>query len=156
LAAEEQYLTFHLYMLENLRFTAAGKLNEVPLPYSYPLGLSVRAGAIKAAVLLAASIIEAVLRAHAERRGYKKLNGDPKRRTFGNVIHAWEHEGNPHEDVMAIWPTVLALHDARNSVHLYKAAAEEEAGWQVILNKEDDLLKGALTAIAHVSNIKSA
>jgi len=154
LAAEEQYLAFHLYMLEHLRFTEAGRLNGGQLPYVRPLGLSVRAGAIKAAVLLAASIIEAALRAHAEKRGYK-LNPDPKRRTLGNVIRAWEHKGKPHPDVEAIWPNVCGLHDARNSVHLYKAAGDDDASWQAILNNENQLLTGALCAIEHVAKIKS-
>ncbi|MDD5366307.1 MAG: hypothetical protein PHR30_13290 [Gallionellaceae bacterium] len=67
IAAEEQYLHFHLHMLNNLRHTEAGKLANPP--YAYELGLSVRAGAVKAAILVAASIIEAALRTHAELRG---------------------------------------------------------------------------------------
>src|SRR5690606_33741061 len=57
IAAEEQYLSFHLYMLSSVRHTREGHLQDPP--YVYELGLSVRAGAVKAAVLIAGSVIEA-------------------------------------------------------------------------------------------------
>lgn len=69
IAREEQYLLFHRFVLDHAKFTKAGKLDSKP--YVYSLGLSVRAGAIKAAILVYASIAEAALRAHAEKRGYK-------------------------------------------------------------------------------------
>ncbi|MBI3532616.1 MAG: hypothetical protein HY068_09150 [Burkholderiales bacterium] len=152
IAAEEQYLQFHLYMLENLRHTEVGKVAAPP--YSYELGLSVRAGAVKAAVLIAASIVEAALRALAEQRGYP-LNKDPRRRTFGNVIAAWEDAGTPRTDVAAIWSQVKSLHEVRNFVHLHKAAGSAEAAWENVLKDERALLDGALNAIKHVSGIKA-
>ena len=150
IAAEEQYLNFHLYMLENLRHTKAGMLSTPP--YEYELGLSVRAGAVKAAVLIAASIVEAALRALAEARGYP-LNADPRRRTFGNVIKSWEQHGEPRPDVAEVWPDVKAIHDVRNFVHLHKAAKDTDAAWGNILLGEQALLTGALKAIDHVSKI---
>ena len=152
IAAEEQYLDFHLYMLNNLRHTEAGKLAHPP--YVYELGLSVRAGAVKAAILVAASVIEAALRAHAELRGYS-LNKDPRRRTFGNVIRAWEDAGAPHPDVAAIWAHVQAMHEVRNFVHLHKAAGTADAAWGNVLAEERALLEGALNAIEHVAKIES-
>jgi hypothetical protein len=150
IAAEEQYLRFHLYMLENLRHTQAGKLTQPP--YKYKLGLSVRAGAVKAAILVAASIVEAALRTLAELRGYP-LNDDPKKRTFGNVIRAWEEAGAPRPDVAAIWPNVKAMHEARNFVHLHKAAHDADAAWDNVLKEERALLDGALATIEHVAKI---
>lgn len=151
IAAEEQYLHFHLHMLNNLRHTRVGLVHQPP--YAYELGLSVRAGAVKAAVLVAASIIEAALRALAELRGYP-LKEDPRRRTFGNVINAWEENGTPRHEVIDIWPDVKAMHEVRNFVHLHKAAQENEAAWGNVLQSEQALLKGALNAINHVSTIQ--
>lgn len=152
IAAEEQYLDFHLHMLSDLRHTKAGEVANPP--YAHELGLSVRAGAVKAAILVAASIIEAALRALAEIRGYP-LNKDPKKRTFGNVIYAWEEEGTPRQDVAAIWPSVKAMHEVRNFVHLHKAAMDADAAWENLLKEERALLDGALTAIKHVSEIEA-
>lgn len=150
IAAEEQYLHFHLYMLRSLRHTEAGKLANPP--YAYELGLSVRAGAVKAAIMVAASIVEASLRTIAETRGYP-LNKDPRRRTFGNVIAAWEEAGSPRPDVEAIWAQVKAMHGVRNFVHLHKAAADADATWENVLKEERALLDGALIAIEHVAKI---
>jgi hypothetical protein len=152
IAAEEQYLQFHLYMLSNLRHTQAGKISQPP--YAYELGLSVRAGAVKAAILVAASIVEAALRTLAEMRGYP-LNKDPRKRTFGNVIGAWEDAGAPRSDVATIWPNVKAMHEARNFVHLHKAACDTEAAWDNVLKEERALLDGALSAIEHVAKIEA-
>ena len=152
IAAEEQYLSFHLHMLSSLRHTQVGQI-ACP-PYAYELGLSVRAGAVKAAVLVAASILEAALRALAEKRGYP-LNKDPRRRTFGNVIKAWEVEDNPRPDVASVWSQVLAVYEVRNYVHLHKAAGagDGDAGWKGVLAGEEALLAGARKAIDHVAQI---
>lgn len=150
IAVEEQYLNFHLYMLNNVRHTKAGQLAQPP--YVAELGLSVRAGAVKAAVLIAASILEAALRALAEARGYP-LNTDPRRRTFGNVIRAWEQDGAPRAEVAAIWQDVKAMHEVRNFVHLHKAAHDSDAEWGKVLQSEQALLQGALNAIEHVAQI---
>jgi len=152
IAAEEQYLQFHLYMLDNLRHTSPGQL--LTPSYVGRLGLSVRAGAVKAAVLLAASIVEAALRAIAEKRGYT-LNPDPRKRTFGNVIRAWEEGGIPRADVAKVWPDVKAMHEVRNFVHLHEAAKDSEAAWEAILAGEEGLLSGAMRAIDCVSKINA-
>lgn len=150
IAAEEQYLLFHIHLLNNLRHTKVGFVHQPP--YAYELGLSVRAGAVKAAVLVAASIIEAALRTLAELRGYP-LKEDPRRRTFGNVINSWEENGIPRKDVTDIWAAVKAIHEVRNYVHLHKAAQENETVWEYVLKSEQTLLDGALNAINHVSEI---
>ena len=151
-AAEEQYLSFHLYMLKQLRHTEAGKCSEPP--YAMELDLSVRAGAVKAAILIAASIIEAALRSLAELRGYP-LNADPKKRTFGNVIRSWEVNGQPQPEVAAIWPQIKAMHETRNYVHLHKAAGSPDASWPEVLKSEEALLNGALEAINCVAAIEA-
>lgn len=150
IALEEQYLGFHLYMLNNLRHTKAGHITQPP--YVAELGLSVRAGAVKAAVLIAASILEAALRALAEARNYP-LKADPRRRTFGNVIGAWEQDGAPRAEVAAIWHHIKAIHEVRNFVHLHKAANSSDAEWGMVLESEQTLLQGALCAIEHVAKI---
>ncbi len=152
IAAEEQYLQFHLYMLTNLRHTQAGKASAPP--YAYELGLSVRAGAVKAAILVAASIVEAALRALAELRGYT-LNRDPRRRTFGNVIAAWEDSALPRPDVAVVWPQVKSLQEVRNFVHLHKAAGTADAAWESVPRDEHAPLEAALATIAHVSRIEA-
>lgn len=152
-AAEEQYLGFHLYMLGSLRFTEPGRVASPP--YAYPLGLSVRAGAVKAAVLLAASICEAVLRSHAEKRDYA-LNPDPKKRTFGNVLGAWKDAaGAPYPDVAPIWEILQELHAVRNNIHLYKAAGDPEAQWAKVLEDEEEILQGSRQAIEHLATLRS-
>ena len=150
IAAEEQYLQFHLYLLSHLRHTQAGRLANPP--YRYELGLSVRAGAVKAAVLVAASILEAALRALAEARNYP-LRADPRQRTFGNVIRAWQQNGNPRPDVAPIWANISALYEVRNFVHLHEAAQVPDAAWENVLENERQLLDGALHSIDHVSRI---
>lgn len=152
IASEEQYLSFHLFMLRSLRHTEPGRAASPP--YAYELGLSVRAGAVKAAIMVAASIVEAALRALAELRGYQ-LNKDVRRRTFGNVIGAWEMSGTPQPDVAAVWENVKAMHQVRNFVHLHKAAGDADAAWESVLINERALLDGALVAIEHVSKIEA-
>jgi hypothetical protein len=151
IAAEEQYLHFHLYMLTDLRHTREASLADPP--YIYKLGLSVRAGAVKAAVLLAGSIIEAALRALAEARQYR-LPADPRRRTFGTVIRAWEQAGHPRSDVAEVWPCVKAIHEVRNFVHLHQAAEDADARWFSMLSSEHALLHGGLQAIEHIATLR--
>ena len=102
---------------------------------------------------MAASILEAALRAIAEKRGYP-LSQDPKRRTFGNVIRAWELNSLPRQEVAAIWPDIKAMQEVRNLVHLHKAAQEDKS-WEGVLAEEHALLQGALNAISHVSQIEA-
>lgn len=82
------------------------------------------------------------------------LNKDPSRRTFGNVIRAWEEGGAPRPDVAAIWPSIKTMHEVRNFVHLHKAADDADAAWESVLREERVLLDGALVAINHVARIE--
>jgi hypothetical protein len=137
-ALEEQYLSFHLEMLDRIHFTEAGKL--VDKPWVKPLGLSVRAGAIKAAVLVAASIAEAVLRAIAEARAYP-LPQQARHRTMGKVLGAWQDgAGQPNQEVSAIWPVLQSLHGIRNNIHLFKAVEDPTFSFEAVLAQEANLV----------------
>lgn len=115
IAVEAQYLAFHKFLLDTLRHAPTEGGDRIPI------GLSVRAGALKAATLVCASIAEAALRAHAEARGYP-LHANPRRRTFGALLGAWQSpQGTARPDVAGIWDQLDRLHNQRNTVHLYPA-----------------------------------
>lgn len=153
IAAEEQYLQFHLHMLEYLRHTEPGRAYSPP--YKHPIGLSLRAGAVKAGVLLCTSIIEAALRAHAELRGYP-LHHLENKRTFGNVLFsAWRVDDMPREEVEPIWETLKSLHGTRNQVHLHESAKVSDGEWNMLLSKEGQLLQESIQIIEYVSKIRT-
>ncbi len=153
IAREEQYLLFHRFVLDHAKFTKVGELHSKP--YVYSLGLSVRAGAIKAAILVCASIAEAALRAHAEKREYK-FPSEPTKRTFGRVISAWKSSrGKPRPDVRVVWKEILKLRDARNNIHLFKAASDPSADFKHVLDDEPGLLESGLKVVEHLSMLKS-
>lgn len=150
-AKEYQYFVFQLEALDRLKFTAAGALPN--RPWEMAIDLTARAGAIKASILVAASIVEAVLRAIAEHRNYP-LPNDPRRRTFGRILGAWEDPaGTPRPDVAAIWPTLQQMHDFRNNIHLFAAAVNPQANFQAVLQQEQQLLAAAQATIVHVATI---
>lgn len=150
-AKEYQYFLFQIEALDRLKFTAAGALPD--RPWEMSLDLTARAGAIKASILVAASIVEAVLRAIAEHRNYP-LPNDIRRRTFGKVLGAWEDPaGTPRPDVAVIWATLQQLHDFRNNIHLFAAAANPHANFQTVLQQEQQLLAATQAVIAHVATI---
>ncbi len=139
IAVEAQYLEFQRYLLASLRHRDVAGGEEIPV------GLSVRAGALKTATLVCASIAEATLRAHAERRGYP-LHGDPRRRTFGNVLGGWQQQdGTPRSDVVGIWPQLQALHSGRNNIHLYRVV---ELGGEFY-----DLLQAEAQSLVEADNV---
>lgn len=152
IATEAQYLDFHMYVLKSTKHTKHGCLTAPP--YEYQLGLSVRAGAIKAALLLTASIAEAVLRAHAEKRSYP-LAKDTKRRTFGNVLNAWKAGGKPRKDIAAIWSDLERLRDVRNNVHLFKSAYDPSASFVQVLVEEKSLMGATNKIIDHLQKLVS-
>jgi hypothetical protein len=148
IAVENQYLQFHVFMLFRLRHRTAGS------ELSAPVGLSLRAGAIKTTALLCGSIAEAALRAHAEHRKYK-LPTNPRHRTFGKVLQSWQDtNGAPKADVAPIWHCLQGLHGHRNSIHLYKGADEEQEFYD-FLKTEHSLVGQARTAIKHLRTITS-
>lgn len=153
IAREEQYLSFHRFVLDHAKHTKAGCVGSPP--YEHAIGLSVRAGAVKAALLVAASIAEGALRSHAEKRGYR-LNSNPNKRTFGNVLNAWKtSRGRPKRDVRHIWTELQNLRDTRNNVHLFKAASDPSADFEQVLKDEAALLSGALKVVDEMATLKS-
>jgi hypothetical protein len=151
-AQEYQYFLFQCMLLERLRFTAPGMLDSKP--WRKPLDLAVRAGAVKAALLVAASIIEAVLRAVAEHRAYP-LPLNARHRTLGKVLGSWQQveNGPPREEVQAIWPTLQRLYEVRNNVHLFAIEGSSHAHFWAVLRQEEELLAGAQEAVHHVARI---
>lgn len=149
IAVEAQYLAFHHYLINGLRHQAIEGGDAIPI------GLSVRAGALKTARLLCASIAEAALRAHAEARHYG-LPAAAHRRTFGKVLGAWQlPDERPHPDVAAIWPQLQNLHDGRNTVHLY-AAIQDGGNFYDILQAENQSLAEAERVLNHLRNLITA
>jgi len=151
IAQDYQYLQFHLSLLKKVKFTAAGQLHTKPWQKS--LSLSVRAGAIKAALLICGSIAEAALRYIAEQRSYP-LAKNPRHRTYGNVLKAWKGPaGGPRRDVRSHWGTLKELHDVRNNIHLFKSASDPSAHFEEVLKLESDLLPRALKAVEHLADV---
>jgi hypothetical protein len=152
IAYEEQYLFFQFEMLEKLHFTEQGQLANKP--WIRPLGLSVRAGTIKAAILVSASICEAVLRALGEARQYD-LPKNARHRTMGKVLEAWQDANeNPFPDVAPIWDVLQQMHSIRNNIHLFKAV-EDGINFEGILAQEENLMPRIQQTIAHLSTLRA-
>ena len=136
IAVEQQYLEFHKYMLDAIR-------HEDPNSpaHGMPLGLSVRAGMVKAAVLLYASIAEAALRAHAEKRGIK-LHPAKNRRTLGSIIYSWKDDPAQFSAIQPIWDDLVALLESRNMVHIFKSIQANQDFRDIIQNEEALLDRG--------------
>jgi hypothetical protein len=151
-AGEEQYLIFQRFLLENLYHTKEGCQHSPP--YKHPLGLNVRAGAVKAAILLTASIAEAVLRAHAEKRNFQWKDKE-EHRTFGKVLNVWKQNNQPHPDISEIWKELQGFRDARNNVHLFKAADNPEAVFNRVLEAEEKIFKNIDKVLLHLKKLVS-
>ena len=137
LAYQEQYLEFQRHLLENLQSAPA----ENPDWRPRPLALSLRAGAIKAYVLSAVAILDAALAAFGTARGVQRREGeDLYDLTFGQLLGRWGPDGAPREEIAPIWDKLRLLHGYRNHVHLARAA-DDDAYWQDVLEREADLLR---------------
>lgn len=152
IAYEYQYLRFHVWMLKNIRSTREGCAGAPP--YEKELSLSVRAGAIKASILICASIAEAALRAHAERRAYPLLPNS-HHRTFGKVLSVWKTGSSPRPDVAPIWLGLEELRESRNRIHLYQAAANPAAYFETVISKEVSTFTNAKAVLSHIKTIRS-
>lgn len=150
---EHQYFLFHSFLLDSLRYTKHGHAKSPP--YASRINWTVRAGAVKAAILLCGSIAEAALRAHAEKRGYA-LATDPRNRMFGNVLKAWKVGSMPRGEVAAIWTKLDNLKDARNNIHLFKAANDPNADYRQVLTAEEELLTQATDILSTLAGIQSS
>ena len=113
--AQHQYYLFHLEILDNL----AHRSPAAPGGACKPLGLSVRAGALKTLWLLVGAIAEAVLQAHATKRGLVRPGENPR---FTDTLKTLgKGDGNLAETLRL----ADQLRKARNDVHLYKAVATQ-------------------------------
>ena len=148
LAREHQYLHFHFLLLEQLRHTDAGQADSPR--YKYKIGYTIRAGFVKGALLLVASICEAVLRSHAEKRGYTFPKN--QQRTFGVVLQVWS--GKP--DVSAIYADLKALKDVRNNIHLFKAASAANGNYREVLKTETAMLVTARRLMFELMKLTSS
>lgn len=147
-AIENQYLDFHRYLIDSIRHQAT--TGGEPLP----LGLSLRAGSLKAASLICGAIVEAALRAHAEARGYE-LPVQPRLRTLGRVLGAWQdRRKRPRDDVAPIWGELQRLHMGRNNVHLYRTL-EARSSFHQILAVEKASLDEAERVLRHLRELSS-
>lgn len=155
IAEEEQYLRFHLEVLDKLHFTEEGKIGHPP--YVQKVGLTARAGLIRSTVLLYASITEAVLLYHAREHSYK-LSPSTKHWSFGAAMRAWENppgSGKPETDVAAVWKKVESLRQLRNHVHLFNKAGDHRGRFEWLLQREQKLLKAGEEVIGHLREIRS-
>ena len=110
-----------------------------------PLMLSARAGAVSSSIVVGASIVECAMRAHAENRKMSKLmQKDPKHRTFGSVIHAWENHRVYSQEISAVLPDLKRIHGKRNDIHLYAIFGQSwediEADEQKLVNSLEKLI----------------
>jgi|SRR6185312_6058350 len=148
IAREHQYLRLQALLLDRMYYTAAGGAADPQ--YKNPVDYTLRAGAIKATILIAASICEAALRSHGEKRGLP-LNANPRRRTFGNILSAWSGQA----DVSAIYADLEAIKDFRNNVHLFVTVTSADADYMAVLKNEQAMLDKARNAIAEIMKLKS-
>lgn len=147
IAVEAQYLAFHTYLLSSLRHRSPAGGAAIPI------GLSVRAGALKTTTLLCASIAEAALRAHAEARGYA-LPQEERRRTFGAVLSAWKVNGQPRQELTGIWEKLDVLQSGRNNIHLYKVI-QEGGDFYELLHAENASLTNAQQVLTVIKGVVS-
>lgn len=146
IAREHHYLLFHEQLLARIHYTRSQE--QLPAP----LELTLRAGLVKAAVLIAASICEAALRAHGEQRQLRDLmRKQPHQRTFGVILKAWQNE----PDVQSIWNDLKSLHERRNNVHLFVAASQSSGHYQQINTEEVAMLATAKSAMQALMQLRS-
>jgi hypothetical protein len=145
---QDQFRRLFRYIFLNLQSVPGERPNWNPRP----LALSVRAGAIKTYVLLSVSIAEGALAALGEERNLGRREGELFQRTFGGLLTAWEENGRPRAEVANIWEDMQLLKRYRNYVHLNRAA-QEEAGWQEILENEQHVLGAADNVVSHLRNL---
>lgn len=147
LGFEEQYLEFHRYLLENLRSVPAEYPNREP----WPLGLSLRAGAVKAYVVLASSIVEGALASWGKELGICRKPEQLMKLPLGGLLKSWAPDGSPRSEVEPIWKELNLLLEYRNFIHLGKSATDENAYWKNVLERESELLAAADKAIDYLS-----
>ncbi len=149
--AEYQYLLFHFYLIKSIQHTGAGKVKNPT--HIGKLEWGIRIGIVKVALLLASSIIEEILLAHAIQRGYE-LPKKEQHRTFGKIIKAWK-EVSPKDINNKRWKQIEWLNDARNNIHLHKLVKTKEDFYRALHKEENKYLNGVSDLIDFLKEIKS-
>jgi len=144
---EEQYLEFHRYLLENLQSVPEEKPYYAPRPIS----LSLRAGAVKAFVVFSCSIIEGVLANWGKKLEISNHPNQLSKRPLGGLLRAWCVDGQPRGEIAPIWDDLNLILEYRNFIHLERAVANDNAYWQNILDREQELLSSVDRCLAHLS-----
>ena len=138
LAYQEQYLQFQRHLLENLQSTSL----EHPDWHPIALSLSLRAGAIKTYVISAVAVLEGALAGFGGARQICANPDDLYDLTFGQLLGRWSNNGIPRSEIEPIWQDLQLLRTYRNHVHLARAA-DDEAYWQDVVAREQELLRSA-------------
>ena len=149
LGFQVQFAQFFEHLLRNLQSVPSETPNWRPTP----LDLSLRAGVIRTYVLLTVSVAEAALAVLGERRQLGRRRDDLYNRTFGALLEVWRSDGQPRQEIEAIWPQLQLLKDVRNYVHLPNAANNDEAYWRQILAREDEIIAASNAVIHHLQNM---
>lgn len=145
---QEQYLNFHKYLLENLQSVPEESQHYAPRPIS----LSLRAGAVKAYVVLACSIIEGVLANWGAKQAVSPKPETLLKKPLGGLLRAWcIEDGLPRDEIAPIWNDLTLLHEYRNFVHLGRAVGNDNAYWQNVLERENDLVEAADRCVAYLA-----
>lgn len=148
---EAQYLEFYRFILGSLKHTATGQAKSPT--YSHPIGLDLRVIALKTAIVNSSSIMEAALLSHAISRNYK-LNKDEKKRTFGNIIGAWEKEQKGKQEPGHFLSLLKWFNSARSHIHLSKIT-KNDSYFEDMCKKELKYLVVADKVLKFLQNIKS-
>ena len=146
IAFQEQFLSFYRFLYENIQSVPQENPHFAPRPIS----LSLRAGALKAYVLTATSIIEGALAELLANRGVQNREA-LHRRTFGQLLGIIERNEQLLESFNEIWEQLVLIKRYRNFVHLGNAAHDQNAYWQDLLEQEGNLLAACDATIEWLS-----
>ncbi len=142
---QQQLLYFLEYQLDNLVHSDPLQPDRRPMP----LGLSLRAGVVKAYALAAASIIEGALSELGSLRGHdaEMLHRKP----LGGVL-TYFSQHMPHE-IAEITDDLQVVKRYRDYVHLGRAAQNAETSyWENVLANERNIRDAVDRVISHLSN----
>lgn len=145
---QDQFRRLYRHIFLQLQSVPADRRNLPPMP----LSLSVRAGAIKAYVLLTVSIAEGALAALGDERGLGARPGELYQRTFGQLLSAWVENSVPRPEVAEIWDHLQLLNRYRNYVHLNRAV-QQQVTWQDVIQNEQVILDAAERVVAHLKEL---
>lgn len=138
-----QYFEFHLMLLDRVKHQHVDQDKE-------PLGLNftIRAGAVKSAIISGVSVIESVLLFHAQSRHIRISD----KATFGSLVVAWKADKRHWADIKPINASLSRLLKVRNRVHLYSSP---NTTWENVLTSEEEDLEKVHECIAFLQKLKT-